>query len=196
MHWTSWGTTVDRWRERRELFAEQDRYDHPEWKMIGTESGTIFSFDEQYSLGTDPEVVRPNYTSGMLQAERLWKWVEMRDWFAGNFMWTGIDYLGESTWPFKGFGAMDITGHPKDAYYLYRSLDRFAGASPLPALELVGSRGPGHPGAGLHQLQHRRALPQRPFPGKSGSSFRRREPRAAGTAMRSRSSTPRPATCI
>jgi beta-galactosidase len=39
-------------------------------------------------------------------------------------MWTGIDYLGESTWPFKGFpsGAMDITGHPKDAYYFYQSL--------------------------------------------------------------------------
>ena len=39
-------------------------------------------------------------------------------------MWTGVDYLGESTWPFKGFasGALDITGHPKDAYYLYQSL--------------------------------------------------------------------------
>ena len=48
----------------------------------------------------------------------------MRDYFAGNFMWTGIDYLGESTWPFKGFpsGALDITGHPKDSYYLYQSL--------------------------------------------------------------------------
>ena len=33
---------VDRWHERRELFAEQDRHDHPDWKMIGTESGTIF----------------------------------------------------------------------------------------------------------------------------------------------------------
>lgn len=116
---------VDRWRNRREIFAEQDRQDHPEWKMIGTESGTIFqSFDEQYSLGNDPRVARPNYTSGLLTAERLWKWVETRDYFAGNFMWTGVDYLGESTWPFIGFpsGAMDLTGHPKSSYYLYQSL--------------------------------------------------------------------------
>lgn len=116
---------VDRWHERREIFAEQDRHEHPGWKMIGTESGSIFqSLDERYSLGVDPAVVRPNYTSGMLQAERLWRWVMLRDYFAGNFMWTGIDYLGEAVWPFKGFasGALDIVGHPKDAYYLYQSL--------------------------------------------------------------------------
>ncbi len=116
---------VDRWHERRELFAAQDRHDHPEWKMIGTESGTIFqSFDEQYSLGPDSTVVRPNYNHGMLAAERRWKWVTLNDYFAGDFMWTGIDYLGEATWPFKGFGSgvMDITGRPKDSYYLYQSL--------------------------------------------------------------------------
>ncbi len=116
---------VDRWHERRELFAEQDRHDHPDWKMIGTESGSIFqSFDERYSLGDDSAVVRPNYNHGMLQAERLWKWITLHDYFAGNFMWTGVDYLGESTWPFKGFGsgALDITGYPKDSYYLYQSL--------------------------------------------------------------------------
>lgn len=116
---------VDRWHGRRELFAEADRHAHPEWKMIGTESGTIFqSFDEAYSLGDDPAVVRPNYTSGMLQAERLWKWITLRDYYAGNFMWTGVDYIGESVWPFRGFpsGAMDITGHPKDIYYLYQGL--------------------------------------------------------------------------
>jgi beta-galactosidase len=115
---------VDRWHERREIFAEEDRHDHPKWKMVGTESGSLFeSLDERYSLGDDPAVVRPNYNTGMLQAERLWKWVAMRDYFSGNFMWTGVDYLGEAFWPFKGFGSgtLDITGHPKDAYYLYQS---------------------------------------------------------------------------
>ncbi|HVO34657.1 MAG TPA: DUF4982 domain-containing protein, partial [Gemmatimonadales bacterium] len=112
------------WHERRELFAEQDRHDHPDWKMIGTESGSIFqSLDERYSLGNDSALVRPNYTTGMIQAERHWKWVALHDYFAGDFMWTGIDYLGESFWPFKGFGsgAIDITGRPKDSYYLWQS---------------------------------------------------------------------------
>ena len=116
---------ADRWHERREIFAEPDRHDHPDWKMVGTESGSIFqSFDEGYSLGNDSGVARPNYTAGMLQAERRWKWIAVRDYFAGDFMWTGIDYLGESIWPFKGFpsGPLDITGHPKDSYYLYQSL--------------------------------------------------------------------------
>lgn len=116
---------VDRWHERREIFAEQDRHDHPDWKMVGTESGSIFqSRDERYSLGNDSAVPRPNYTSGMLQVERLWKWITTRDYFAGDFMWTGVDYLGESTWPFKGFGSgvLDITGRPKDAYFLYQGL--------------------------------------------------------------------------
>jgi beta-galactosidase len=116
---------VDRWHERREIFAEQDRHDHPEWKMIGTESGSVFqSFDDRHSLGNDPRVPHPNYTSGMIQAERRWKWVALRDYFAGDFMWTGIDYLGEAFWPFKGFssGTMDITGRPKDSYYLWQSL--------------------------------------------------------------------------
>jgi len=116
---------VDRWHERRELFAEEDRHDHPEWKMVGTESGNIFeSFDERYSLGSDSTVPHPNYTSGMIQAERLWKWVTLHDYFSGDFMWTGVDYLGEAFWPFKGFpsGILDITGRPKDSYYLYQSL--------------------------------------------------------------------------
>jgi beta-galactosidase len=115
---------VDRWHERRELFAEEDRHDHPDWKMIGTESSPAFNtFGGRYSLGNDSAVVRPNYTTGMIRAERLWKWVATHDYFAGDFMWTGIDYLGETFWPGvgAGSGAIDITGQPKDSYYFYQS---------------------------------------------------------------------------
>jgi beta-galactosidase len=45
---------------------------------------------------------------------------------AGEFVWTGFDYLGEPT-PFEKqakssyFGIVDLCGIPKDRYYLYRS---------------------------------------------------------------------------
>jgi len=45
---------------------------------------------------------------------------------AGEFVWTGFDYLGEPT-PFPDqarssyFGIVDLAGFPKDRYYLYRS---------------------------------------------------------------------------
>ncbi len=49
---------VDRWHERRELFAEEDRHDHPDWKMVGTESAPAEdAYDNRYSLGDDSTVV-------------------------------------------------------------------------------------------------------------------------------------------
>ncbi len=50
-----------------------------------------------------------------------------RKWFAGQFLWSGIDYLGEPTpydvFPVKAsfFGAVDTAGFPKDMYHLFRS---------------------------------------------------------------------------
>jgi len=115
----------DRWHERREIFAEPDRHDHPDWKMVSTETGdAVSTFFGRYSLGTDSTAVHPNYTTGMIEAERLWKWVATHAYFAGEFIWTGIDYLGETFWPGKGAGsgALDITGAPKDSYYFWQSL--------------------------------------------------------------------------
>jgi beta-galactosidase len=116
---------VDRWHERRELFAEEDRHDHPDWKMVGTESAPAENaFGDRYSLGDDSTVVDANYTSGMLRAERLQQWIATHAYFSGDFMWTGLDYLGEATWPGKGFGSggVDITDRPKDSFYLYQSI--------------------------------------------------------------------------
>jgi beta-galactosidase len=114
---------VDRWHERRELYHSIDRHAHPDWKMVGTESSPVRSAWGSYSLGRDPGVVRPNYTTGMIRAEQLWKFVATRDYVIGDFMWTGIDYLGEARWPWKSApsGMLDLCGFPKDGYYFYQS---------------------------------------------------------------------------
>jgi beta-galactosidase len=47
-------------------------------------------------------------------------------WVAGQFVWTGFDYIGEPTpfgWPSRSsyFGIFDLCGFPKDRAYLYQS---------------------------------------------------------------------------
>lgn len=52
--------------------------------------------------------------------------VDTKDFIAGQFIWTGFDYLGEPTpfgWPARSsyFGIVDLAGIPKDIYYMYQS---------------------------------------------------------------------------
>ena len=135
---------VDRWHERRELYYSIDRHNHPNWKMIGTESiSNSGGVRGEYSFGDDTSSVHPDrnfwmsesildnkshrflpsYNFWMIEAEQLWKFVRTRDYVIGDFMWTGIDYLGESFWPNKNasFGVLDLCGFPKDGYYFYQS---------------------------------------------------------------------------
>ena len=58
--------------------------------------------------------------------EATWKVVKKYDHVAGQFIWTGFDYLGEPTpywWPSRSsyFGIIDLAGFPKDVYYMYQS---------------------------------------------------------------------------
>lgn len=52
-----------------------------------------------------------------------------KDFIAGQFIWTGFDYIGEPTpygWPARSsyFGIVDLAGIPKDIYYMYQSVWR------------------------------------------------------------------------
>jgi beta-galactosidase len=58
--------------------------------------------------------------------EETWKIVKKFDHIAGQYIWTGFDYLGEPTpywWPSRSsyFGIVDLAGFPKDIYYMYQS---------------------------------------------------------------------------
>ena len=95
---------VDRWRDRREKYYSIDKAAFPQRRVIGTES---------VSMGRGRSV----------DVEQLWRFVSTYDYVAGDFMWTGIDYLGESRWPGKGAsaGVINMCGFKKDGFYFYQS---------------------------------------------------------------------------
>jgi beta-galactosidase len=58
--------------------------------------------------------------------EETLKIIKKHEYLAGQFIWTGFDYMGEPTpysWPARSsyFGIVDLAGFPKDLYYLYQS---------------------------------------------------------------------------
>ena len=92
-------------------------YAGPSTKPYGYRSGAEFSAKQMdsYDLGTTIDIAD-------LEFDRM----EKSPWCAGEFVWTGIDYLGEPI-PFRAdarssyFGIVDLTGVPKDRYWLYRA---------------------------------------------------------------------------
>ena len=109
-----------------------DRYDsvhtaHPTWKMIASETSSalrsrgIYNSANTQCSSYDDQAAGWGHT-----AETSWKNVYTRAWIAGEFIWTGFDYIGEPTpyeWPAKSsyFGIIDTANFPKDVFYFYQS---------------------------------------------------------------------------
>ena len=56
---------------------------------------------------------------------KAWNAVDSNQYISGQYLWTGIDYLGEAgRWPQRsnGAGLLDLAGFPKPAYYFRQSL--------------------------------------------------------------------------
>lgn len=115
---------VDLSTKRRELYFTIDKMAHPKWKMIGTENSAIYSTRGDYSLGDDPDKIMASYNTNMIDQSMMWKYILAHDFVMGDFMWTGVDYLGESGWPYIGppTGVIDRCGFVKDSYYFYKSI--------------------------------------------------------------------------
>ena len=92
-------------------------YAGPSTKPYGYRTGaeSVAKQMDSYDLGTTIDIAD-------LEFDRM----EKSPWCAGEFVWTGIDYLGEPI-PFRNdarssyFGIVDLAGVPKDRYWLYRS---------------------------------------------------------------------------
>ncbi len=108
-------------------------------KLVASETASTVSTRGQYDLIQDGDTIKiekevnnqctsydidaPNWGNTV---ESTLKTVKSAPWVAGEFVWTGFDYIGEPTpfsWPSVSsyFGIVDLCGFPKDRYYLYQS---------------------------------------------------------------------------
>lgn len=117
---------VGRWRSRAETFYDEDRRAHPDWCMIGTENGGIGGIRGEYPMEMSERAGwwRQTYYGAPVNVGKLLRYTMSHDYVAGDFMWTGIDYLGEAHWPARSSsaGVLDTCGFEKDGYYFYQSI--------------------------------------------------------------------------
>jgi beta-galactosidase len=128
---------ADRWGKRRETQYGDDRELFKNRRFVGTEESGVAVTRGEYEYGSllddndsDDHLVLghgpvgPLYVAATIRAASLWRFAAVHDYVIGEFLWTGIDYLGESKWPRKltAFGALDTCGFKKDSFYFYQSI--------------------------------------------------------------------------
>jgi beta-galactosidase len=115
---------------------------NPTWKFFGSESSSAVRSRNVYKTPVTTNILSSSdnqcssYDNSVVSwgtsAEGSWSSVNTRAFIAGEFIWTGFDYIGEPTpygWPSKSsyFGAIDTAGFPKDIFYFYQSKWNAAG---------------------------------------------------------------------
>ena len=126
-------------------FMRKLHEEHPSWTFMMSETASSIHTRSWYRThGQDSENMQLSaYDTDEARvgwgasASESWRRVIENDFIAGEFVWTGFDYLGEPT-PWNGigtgsvsghgakpnssyFGIIDTAGFPKDTYYYYHS---------------------------------------------------------------------------
>lgn len=130
-------------------YASEDKmtqWNQKGWKTYGSETASAINsrgvYEYKGSGAQTPNQLLTSYDKsavnwGAVASDAWWRTIRF-DYNAGEFVWTGFDYLGEPT-PWNGigsgsttndfnvapkssyFGIIDTTGFPKDSYYFYQS---------------------------------------------------------------------------
>ena len=130
-------------------YMDANRYkdvhrEHPDWKLYGSETASATNsrgvYTNKNNNSLDSNKLLTSYDKSAVswghRASRAWFDTINNDFLAGEYVWTGFDYLGEPTpsngtnpgaqgsWPSPKnsyFGIIDTAGLPKDTYYFYQS---------------------------------------------------------------------------
>ena len=119
-----------------EKYYEEHHRAHPDWVIYGSETASILSsrgvyrFPKSASILSDEDL----QCSALGNSKASWGTQNLgrmiaddmnTPWSLGQFLWSGIDYIGEPT-PYHTrscyFGMMDTACFPKDFYYLFKAL--------------------------------------------------------------------------
>ncbi len=118
-----------------ESLYEEHHKKYPDWIIYGSETSSavrsrgIYHFPADMPLLTDDDLqcssLDNSYVGWGCTARKAWRMDRDTDFCAGEFVWTGFDYIGEPT-PYTTknsyFGMVDTAGFPKDIYYFYQSV--------------------------------------------------------------------------
>lgn len=112
---------------------------NPDWKIYGAETSSatrsrgVYTHPYTYNQSTKyADLQQSSYDNDYVgwgrTAEDAWKYDRDLKHIAGQYIWTGFDYIGEPTpyynsFPAKSsyFGAVDTAGFEKDIFYYYQS---------------------------------------------------------------------------
>ena len=113
-----------RWRSRAETFYDDDKRKNPGRLILGVENLSAAGTRGDYRMKLPENYWRRPYFSAVVNVQRLLRFTMTHDYVIGDFMWTGVDYLGEAHWPGRSSnaGVLDTCGFPKDHYFFYQSI--------------------------------------------------------------------------
>ncbi|MBQ6513458.1 MAG: DUF4982 domain-containing protein [Clostridia bacterium] len=117
------------------LYAEHHRK-HPDWVIYGSETASLlfsrgiyhFPMGEAILAEEDLQcssLLNSNTSWGAKDIRRMMVEDRLTDYSLGQFLWSGIDYIGEPT-PYQTrncyFGQMDTACFPKDSYFFIQAM--------------------------------------------------------------------------
>ncbi|MET3126631.1 beta-galactosidase [Arcicella rosea] len=108
-----------------------DRFhkENPTMKLTSSEDVSAFQVRGEYKTDKAKNIIDAYDSEKAIWGathRNAWKAIAERPFLAGAFVWTGFDYRGEPspfTWPSASsfFGAMDLCGFPKTAFYIHQA---------------------------------------------------------------------------
>ena len=119
-----------------EKYYETHHKQHPDWVIYGSETGSLLASRGIYHFPMEEDILSDEdlQCSALLNSNTSWGAKDIRkllsddlntEYSLGQFIWSGVDYIGEPT-PYHTrscyFGQTDTACFPKDAYYFYQAM--------------------------------------------------------------------------